>query len=237
MRRLSVAFAFLLQLALVSACATQMEQWASERVDEVVIREPSPQALVYCTNYGCEEQHLVSLTEVQWTTIKGYFSDPHRTAAEERLAIAKAAGDYERFILLQTGIGVDVGGTLVGYGRPGQTDCVDETANMIQFLVLLDHHGLLLHHTVDEPVLKDPLVEGWFHFTATIKEHESGEIWSVDSWYFDSGHPAIVLPIDMWREDLEPLAACMKQDGGEGLREQSACAEAYPTLAATSDSG
>ncbi len=195
-------------------------------------RAPEPGALIYCTNYGCETQHLFSLSDRQWERIKAHFFDAGRSAEEERRAIAEAAADYELAVMAQTGTGPDVGGTLIGYGQPDQTDCIDETANMVQFLELLQHQGLLLHHRVASPVMKDPVVEGWFHFSATVAEIEGGAVWSVDSWYFDSGHPAIVLPVEVWRGDLEPLVACMVPESGE-LREQSACKTSYPAFTAS----
>ena len=230
-RQVGNSFVFLALFALLSACAAGFEQRAAEQIDKVVLRAPGPEALIYCTNYGCEEQHLFALSASQWETIKGHFRDLSRSADEERRAIAQAAADYELAVMAQTGIGPDVGGTLVGYGQPDQTDCIDETANMVQFLELLQHQGLLRHHRVAAPVMKDPVVEGWFHFSATVAEIEGGEIWSVDSWYLDSGHPAIVLPLEVWRGDLEPLVACMAQDVGE-LREQAACKTNYPALTA-----
>ena len=232
MRQAGKSFIFVVISGIFAACAAGFEQRAAERVDEVVLRAPEPSALVYCTNYGCEERHLFSLTDRQWETIKAHFFNKGRSAEEERRAIAQAAADYEIAVMAQTGTGPDVGGTLVGYGRPDQTDCIDETANMVQFLELMQHQGLLLHHRVAAPVMKDPVVEGWFHFSATIAEIKGGEIWSVDSWYFDSGHPAIVLPLEVWRGDLEPLVACMAQES-DALREQSACKTSYPPLTAS----
>ena len=231
MRKVCNYFIFVMVSGLVSACAAGFEQRAAERVNDVVIRAPGPDALVYCTNYGCEERHLFSLSGRQWETIKAHFFDESRSAEEERRAIARATADYEIAVMAQTGTGPDVGGTLVGYGRPDQTDCIDETANMVQFLELLQHQGLLLHHRVASPVMKDPVVEGWFHFSATVAEIEGGAVWSVDSWYLDSGHPAIVLPLEVWRGDLEPLVACMAQDS-DALRAQSACKTSYPAFTA-----
>lgn len=231
-RRLCNSFFFVLAFGLLSACAAGFEQRAADRVDQVVLRAPEPSALIYCTNYGCEEQHLFSLNDRQWEGIKAHFFNANRSPEEERRAIAQAAADYELAVMAQTGTGPDVGGTLVGYGRPDQTDCIDETANMVQFLELLQHQGLLLHHRVASPVMKDPVVEGWFHFSATIAEIEGGAVWSVDSWYFDSGHPALVLPVEVWRGNLEPLVACMAQEPG-ALREQNACKTSYPAFTAS----
>jgi hypothetical protein len=36
------------------------------------------------------------------------------------------------------------------------------------------------------------------HWTARIRDRGTQQVYAVDSWYFDNGHPAAVLAIEDW---------------------------------------
>ena len=66
-----------------------------------------------------------------------------------------------------------------GSGDPTQEDCVDEATNTTSFLLILQSHGLLKHHTVGTPFSKGDLLKAtlqgdpvkyWPHWTAVIIE-------------------------------------------------------------------
>ena len=41
-------------------------------------------------------------------------------------------------------------------------------------------------------------VTGWPHSTATIEEIQNQRQFAVDSWFFDNGEDAVVVPYDAW---------------------------------------
>ena len=65
-----------------------------------------------------------------------------------------------------------------GSGDPTQQDCVDEATNTTSYLLVLQAHGLLKHHTVGIPMTKGNLLEG-------DVAGGSGEILAA----LDRGHP------------------------------------------------
>ena len=67
-----------------------------------------------------------------------------------------------------------------GSGDPTQLDCVDEATNTTSYLLVLDRHGLIRHHTVERPLAKDSLTR-WTHWAAVISEKGSGERFAIDS--------------------------------------------------------
>src|SRR3546814_6495417 len=42
------------------------------------------------------------------------------------------------------------------------------------------------------------------HNTAVVVDHATGISYAVDSWFFDNGTPAVVLPLVVWRSGWDP---------------------------------
>ena len=68
---------------------------------------------------------------------------------------------------------------------------------------LLEGRSWLKRHRVLEPVKRAPLPVN-IHWAARIVEKESGREFAVDSWFFDNGLPAFVVPLDEWLAGAEP---------------------------------
>jgi hypothetical protein len=45
---------------------------------------------------------------------------------------------------------------------------------------------------------------GWPHSTAVIHEQISGNRYAVDSWFYDNGEPATIVPFDVWKSGYIP---------------------------------
>ena len=96
------------------------------------------------------------------------------------------------------GTDVDVGGNYPGYDDfVRQMDCIDESTNTFQYLSALEELDLLRWHRTG---LKQRRIV-WFatHWTATIAEVDSGQLFAVDSWYLDNGELPYLQPIADWR--------------------------------------
>ena len=106
---------------------------------------------------------------------------------------------------------LDKGGNYPGSDIPGQMDCIDESTNTFQYLAALQEFDLMQWHQVD---LKQRRIV-WFatHWTASIREIESGQRFAVDSWYRDNGELPYIQPIADWQRkrdfpsDLNPELA------------------------------
>ena len=96
------------------------------------------------------------------------------------------------------------GGAFPGCGRNGQLDCVDEATNTTVFLRILESQRLLRRHEVGQPVTRASFSFDWPHSTATVTERGSGRAYGIDSWFYDNGEDAVVVPLDQWLAGWSP---------------------------------
>ena len=98
-----------------------------------------------------------------------------------------------------------------GPGDPTQQDCVDEATNTTSYLLFMKNKGLIRHHTVDIPFSKGNIFRGikyWPHWTAVLKETETGQKWAVDSWIYKNGENPAIVEVENWYiKDLDSLPA------------------------------
>ena len=187
---------------------------ASSMLAESVDASPVPAEFHYCHSHNCKDRSRLSLSEDQWRDAIWRLVPMPVSAAEERERLALAAADFERVVARETGTVSDVGGSFAGFGKSGQLDCIDESLNMTMFLRLVDGQGLLRYHAPSSPITKGNMFDEWPHYSATMLEIATGQRYTLDSWYFDNGEPALVLRNETWQGSLKDLIACMR-DGGE----------------------
>jgi len=85
-------------------------------------------------------------------------------------------------------------------------DCIDHSANTDAFLRLLQAHGWLRFHEVQQPIRRVRFFVA-VHWAARIRERETQRAYAVDSWYFDNGRPVAVLTVEDWRAGKTPDGA------------------------------
>jgi len=169
------------------------------------ISGPTPQNFPYCRNHTCETVKVLTFNDVQWAAITSPLNLQSADAAEERARIAESTALYEQSASLQAGTTNDRGGTIVGFFREGQLDCVDEASNTDTLLVMLDEAGLLRWHRRGPPRRRIALLsDGVPHVTATVIDLQTGDAFAVDSWFRDNGEPADVVPLDEWLDGWNP---------------------------------
>ena len=79
-------------------------------------------------------------------------------------------------------------------------DCIDLTANITEFLIVLDRAKLLKYHRVGEPVSRGLFIDGRRpHTTPVIVETANGSQWSVDSWTRAYGQNPEIMTISEWQ--------------------------------------
>ncbi len=158
--------------------------------------EASPAPFTVCIDYHCDLTRRVWLDDGKWERVRQLFLPPSNPA-QERRAIADAIGLLERLV-----------GPLVGTDRDqaenqgpgdvvGQLDCIAESRNSKQYLELLFEAGLLRWHVPQPRVVRNPLFFN-VHWTAVIRERESGRDYAVDSWFRPNGEKAVIQPLPQW---------------------------------------
>jgi len=170
--------------------------------------------LEICHGFGCRYKETISITEKEWSQIKGFFRKAAETPAAEREQIRRAAGWFEVIAGRHSPIHRDKGkndypnqfetvrlnkdetrdlGTLVG-----QMDCIDESLNMTTYLKAMERAGLFRHHRVVERALRQSAVDQ--HYAGQIEEVDSGQRWVVDSWFYDYGSLPYVEEAKEWHD-------------------------------------
>jgi hypothetical protein len=186
-------------LLAVAGCGT------SASLPDTGIRLPSPTNFPYCRNHTCETIKTLKFSDQQWAAITAPLSRPSADAAEERARIAVSVATYERKAAMKAGTTNDRGGTIVGFFRQGQLDCVDEASNTDTLLFMLDNQGLLRWHRRGPPRMRLVILsDGVPHVTATVIDLQNGDTYAVDSWFRDNGEPADVVPLGEWLDGWNP---------------------------------
>ena len=168
------------------------------------IYDITPENIPHCHGYGCRLRSQAFLTNTEWKQISGHFK-ANKNAEQERIAISKAIGQFEKTIGKKLGTDQDVAGTYDQLGNE-QEDCVDESVNATIYLDLLSQKGWLKYHDISNIAARIPLLGGGggFHQTAVIVERATGTRYAVDSWFHDNGHNAEVVKLDDWLYGWRP---------------------------------
>ena len=69
---------------------------------------------------------------------------------------------------------------------------------------LLKQAGFMLFHEIEDMRTRNFFFTGWPHTTAVIHEIETNERFAVDSWFYDNGYPATIIPFNVWKANFFP---------------------------------
>jgi hypothetical protein len=157
-----------------------------------------------CMGGGCAEIRHLSITSEDWKEITEIFyrAGHHVDAKHERKLISIAIGAFEKIIGFKTGTSQDLAGTF--NTLKGQLDCNDEAINSTTYMRLMRQSGLIKLHEVEDMRTRNFFFNGWPHTTAVIHEIATGERFAVDSWFYDNGFPATIVPFVLWKSGYIP---------------------------------
>ena len=179
-----------------------MRGWLSLVLLGVCLNVVAQERVVVCFNYGCASSTEVVFKREQLTKIRDLLEDA-LDAEHERVLIAVATGRMLAWAGKQSPIWADRGGNLADGDVHGKMDCIDHSTTTTRLLHLIDAHGWLRFHRVLEPALRWRFLL-FQHYSAQIEERgaegagKRPERFVVDSWFFDNGHPAAVMPLAAW---------------------------------------
>lgn len=175
-------------------------------ITKIYHQEPTTHGFEICVGGGCAEVMQVALTEQEWQIVEGVFLQHGKVtdAAKEREKIALAIGVMETIVGKKTDTDGDLAGTFGNSNYVGQLDCNDEAINSTTYMRLMRGHGLVTFHEVTDMRTRNFFFSGWPHTTAVIRESATGEMFAVDSWFYDNGFPATIVPIADWISGFIP---------------------------------
>jgi hypothetical protein len=150
----------------------------------------------------------VTLTPEEWEQVADIFEPRPVTAEAERNCIANAIGLLEKIVGAKTGTATDRAGTFGNSSIPGQLDCNDESTNSTTYMKLMLRAGLIRFHEILDTKTRNFFYNGWPHTTAVIREKQADQAlnktYAVDSWFYDNGKPAVIIPLSVWQSGWKP---------------------------------
>jgi hypothetical protein len=162
---------------------------------------PADTGVTICYNYGCYIRTRVEFTPAQLDYLVSMFAGVGDAAAERKV-LGRAVGRMYYFAGESTPIWHDHGLNFFDDGVNGKMDCIDHSHNTDEFLNLLARRGLLHYHDIRSRVKRSLFIAE--HWTARIADKANGTEYAVDSWYFDPGEPAAVMPLADWYRHKDP---------------------------------
>jgi len=174
-------------------------------ITQIYQQTPAVHGFNVCVGGGCAEVKNVSLTDAEWRIVTDIFTHAGQTNAEqERGLVALAVGAMEKIVGDKTDTATDRAGTFGNSNYPGQLDCNDEAINSTTYMRLMRQNGLIKLHEVEDMRTRNFFFSGWPHSTAVINEVATGNRFAVDSWFYDNGFPATVVPFSEWKSGYIP---------------------------------
>jgi hypothetical protein len=175
-------------------------------INRIYKQIPAVHDFEVCTGGGCAEVKHVSLTDEEWQSIASIFMNAGAAAnaEQERSLIALAIGVFESIVGGKIGTETDRAGTFGNSDYPGQLDCNDEAINTTTYMRLMRQNGLLKFHEIEDTRTRNFFFNGWPHSTAVMREVATGERYAVDSWFYDNGFSASIVPFAVWKSGYIP---------------------------------
>lgn len=199
------AFAYQLSIAIMLAITACNAQAALSDMSRIFHQIPSLEAFEVCFGGGCAEVKHVALTTEDWQKVEDLFaSNIALNATQEREKIAQAIGLLEDIIGEKVGTANDIAGTFYTGRLTGQLDCNDEAINTTTYMRLMQQMSLIKWHAVEDTRTRNFFFTGWPHTTAVMHDIKTGERFAVDSWFYDNGAPATIVPFTTWKSGYRP---------------------------------
>ncbi len=173
-------------------------------ISRIFHQMPSLNQFEVCQGGGCAQFNQVSITQAEWENVTKLFKIKATNPAEERLQISQAIGLLEQIVGAKNGTLEDRAGTFNNSDYKGQLDCNDEAINTTTYMRLLKLNGLMQLHEIEDTRTRNFFFTGWPHTTAVIRDIKTNERYAVDSWFYDNGKPATIVPFATWKANYQP---------------------------------
>ena len=173
-------------------------------INRIFHQNPSLSQFEICQGGGCYEDNKVNLSEAEWQPVATLFVPAPANAQAEREQIALAIGMLEDIIGKKIGTSNDRAGTFDNSDYKGQQDCNDEAINSTTYMRLLKLNGLMQLHEIEDMRTRNFFFTGWPHSTAVIRDIKTKERFAVDSWFYDNGYAATIVPFAVWKANYKP---------------------------------
>lgn len=176
----------------------------ADAMTRVLKETPTPQGFSFCWGGTCAAIEQIGLTAEEWSRVRAMFGPLPPDAESERETVRAAIGLLESIVGPKTGTAGDRAGTFGNSAWPGQLDCNDEATNTTSYMRMMRADGLMRFHEILDTKTRGGFLIFGRHSTAVIAEIGSMKKFAVDSWFYDNGQPATVLPLGIWQAGWKP---------------------------------
>lgn len=176
----------------------------ADTMTRILKETPTPQRFSFCWGGTCAAIEQVGLTTEEWSRVRVMFDPMPRDAESERETVRAAIGLMESIVGSKTGTSGDRAGTFGNSAWPGQLDCNDEATNSTNYMRMMHADGLMRFHEILDTKTRGGFLIFGRHSTAVIAETGSMKRFAVDSWFYDNGQPATILPLETWQAGWKP---------------------------------
>lgn len=176
---------------------------SSPLAPEYVIDPDGSVTLRICFNWSCSRRQAVTFTSSDIALLKTRMATCSSATLHDRLQQVRI-GIWQMELLAQKYqplLANDLAINDFEAGVQGRMDCVDNASNTSTYLHILDEIGELAGWEVSSPKVRNRFDINGVHWTAVITDKESGEPWSVDSWFRPNGHLPMVMPLRSWSNE------------------------------------
>lgn len=167
-----------------------------------------------CSNHGCRNITVFNNFHKPWQIVSELYSKQIISSAEDEWVFIKNAISAMEQLTEPLIKGRPDKARNQFFVRNGQMDCVDESHNTRTYLKLLETHGFMHYHAIGELELRRLP-----HYTATIVEKQSGQVYAVDAWFHDNGVLPEIVDIERWQQGYEPNTSSLKHEISQSLIE------------------
>ena len=193
-------FAFFLIAAFASSPLEAAGDGGASFLEKLSLNSSPSSVLIVCHGFGCASRNQFVLTPARMAMLRSMLGAAS-SAKDERRVLARAVAWFDR----EGGRAAGTVGRIARAGAstrsgPTQMDCIDLTANITEFLIVLDRNRMLRYHHVGEPVSRGVFIDGKQpHTTPVIVENSTDREWSVDSWTKAYGQRPDIMTITEWK--------------------------------------
>lgn len=170
---------------------------------EYMIGRNGSVTLRVCFNWSCSRREAVTFTPGDMALLTERMATCSGTSLHDRLQRVRI-GIWQMELLAQARQPLIANDLAINANEEtviGRMDCVDNTSNTTAYLKILRDIGELTGWKVASPKVRNRFDVNAVHWTAVIIDSETGDPWSVDSWFRPNGHLPIVMPLRNWLDE------------------------------------
>ncbi|WP_156473474.1 hypothetical protein [Neptuniibacter pectenicola] len=206
MKKTTLTYSALILLISCSGCSYNTDSTPDAWLKTYGLSTPTHLGeMTLCHNFGCTQSETIQLSKQEMEQVQLLFTPLADSAEDERNKIAHAIGQLETITGPKLHTENDLAKNAFGFSlKSHQLDCVAESSNTSNYLLLLDNLALLKYHRVGGNMHRGLFTLHAPHNSAAIIEKGTDNAYAVDSWFRANGQDAWIVEAEQWLSGAAP---------------------------------